>query len=112
MVLSDEEKAASPFESHPILSKLSLVERIALQAELTVALRNVNAQGHIAGIGACSELCAEIAANQQINLPEVERRALLALVPTFYEFAIDFLKQNKLFSNAGLYINDDDQDQQ
>jgi len=104
MALSDSEKVASPFEEHPFLSKLNLIDRLALQAELVVALRNVNAQGHIAGIAACSELCADIATNvETVKITDGERKALLALIPTFQQFAIDFLKQNNLLPNSGLY---------
>jgi hypothetical protein len=89
-----EEQAPNLFAEHPILGKLSLMDRISLSAMLAAESALIYAQGHINGMRYCAELVENITQNVS-GISEETRRAFTAYGMTLVDSATRYVEEIK-----------------
>jgi hypothetical protein len=89
-----EEQAPNLFAEHPILGKLSLMDRLSLSASLAAESALIYAQGHVNGMKYCAELVENITANAP-NISEETKRAFHAYALTLVDSATRYVEEIK-----------------
>ena len=96
------EEAPNLFANHPILSKLSLMDRISLSASLAAESALIYAQGHVGGMKYCAELVEQITATTP-GLSEDTKRAFHAYAITIVDSATRYVEEIKKGEASEIY---------
>jgi len=97
-----EEQAPNLFADHPILGKLSLMDRLSLSASLAAESALIYAQGHVNGMKYCAELVENITATAP-GLSEETKRAFHAYSLTLVDSATRYVEEIKKGEASEIY---------